>query len=573
MMGYNDLDKRTRRGYTVAAMKELRLPHESLWADISNLLLPFRYRANNTEQNKPLQARNIYNSTGARALKVLQSGLMAAATDPSSQWITFGTEDPDRAEYGPHRRWLDYYCTRVLETIGESNAYRNLPVGYGNSAGFGLFAMGMETVGRAKLSTRLYNHGRFWIADNDLGETDSFYEEARATVRQLYMRFGEDADFSPTVRRMAEEGKWNDWVDVAHLIEPNEYYQPESKVSREKRYADCWWELGTSQTKSSYGPQTPESLYEGGFETFPVLVGKWSAMQGEVYPVEYPGNECLGDNKSLQVGEKRMWQAITKLVDPHWIVPAELQGSIDEGFLPGRYSYVTEREAGKSIRPAHMIDPAFIAPMRDEILAVQQRILDSFHYSTFSTFDAEVNRKQMTATEVLERKSEKLLRLSDMYTNLQGGVLTPLVEYVGAMLIERGVIEPAPPDLQGHKIKIQFNGVLAQAQKMNRIQPIQFVMGIAQQIAQAQQVTGQPPEIFDKLNADQSIDEVATDIGAPATIIRSDEEVAAIRQERAAALKQQQQMAALQQATQAAKNLGQAKLDDNSALGALVGAA
>jgi hypothetical protein len=121
-------------------------------------------------------------------------------------------------------------------------------------------------------------------------------------------------------------------------------------------------------------------------------------------------------------------------------------------------------------------------------------------------------------------------------------------------------------------VEFIFNGVLAQAQKMNRVSPIQMAIGVAAQIATAQQVTGERPEIFDKFNADQAIDEIATDLKIPATVIRSDEEVAAIRQQRAAAIAQQQQMANLQAATQAAKNLGQAPVNKESALGALLGA-
>jgi hypothetical protein len=573
---YYDVPKRTRRRYRVNALKEVRYPQEPLWQEIADLVAPFRYFPNAADFNKARRATKIYNSTGSRALKVLQSGLVTAAADPTAQWISFSTKDPERAEYGPHRRWLDSACTYVLETIGDSNAYQNLPVGFGNSAAFGLFAMGMEEdfEGRSALKTRLYPHGRFWIAKDDDGIVRTFYEECRSTIWQLFQRFGESANFSQQVRDYARKGEWEVWVDVAHMIEPNDEYEPGSPLGRQKKYSDCWWEIGNASTGKQYlDKDYADYIVESGFDEFPVMVGQWSSTEGDVYPTEYPGSECLGDNKSLQIGEKRMWQAIEKLVNPHWIAPAGLKGDLDDGFVPGRTSYVDEKNEGKSIRPAHVVDHGFIAPMREEILAVQQRILEAFHYPTFSTFDS-LPDKQRTATEILERKSEKLLKLVDMYTNLQVGVLRPLVDFTFKLLIKRGdmfrVCGVPPPDLQGHEIEYRFQGVLAQAQKMNRVQPIQFAMGIATQIAQAQQVTGQPPEIFDKFDPDQAIDEIATDIGVPATVIRSDAEVAAIRQQRAQMLQQQQQMAAIQQASQAAKNLGQAKLDDDNALGALV---
>lgn len=573
---YYSLPKRERKRLLVNALKEIRHPQEPLWQEGGDLVAPFRYKSSLSETNQAKRASKIYNSTAMRVLETLQSGLMTAATDPSSQWVSFGTKDPMRAEYGPHRRWLDAACNYVLEVLADSNVYQNLPVGYGNMAVFGLFAMGVEeSFGRSALNTRLYPHGRFWIAKDDEGVVNTFYEECRATVRQLYMRFGEDATFSTQVRGYAEDGDWEQYVDVGHLIEPNDDYREGSPLGTQKKYSDCWWEIGNSTGNKEY-KAGDQYIVESGWDSFPILVGQWSSSEGDVYPMEYPGSKSLGDNKSLQIGEKRMWQGIEKLVNPHWIAPSGLKGDLDDGFVPGKTSYVDEKNEGKSIRPAHDMRADFIVPMREQIMSVEDRIKEVYHYPTFATFDALGDKTNRTATEILERKSEKLLKLVDMYTNLQIGVLRPLVDYTFNLLVKRGdmfrVVGVPPPDLQGQQIEYRFQGVLAQAQKMNRVQPIQFAMGIVAQIAQAQQVSGQPPEIFDKFNADQAVDEVCTDVNVPATVIRSDEEVAQIREQRAAALAQQQQMAALNQAAQAAKNLGQAKLDDDNALGALVGA-
>jgi len=576
---YFDIPKKTRQRYLVNAMKEIRRPQEPMWQEISSLALPFRLRLNITDQNQARMATNIYNSTASRALKVLQSGLMTAATDPTSDWVSLSLKDKDRAEYGPHRRWLDEVGTLILQTIEDSNCYENLPVAYGNMAAFGIFALGLEEgFKRSALKTTLYATGRYWFARDDEGVVNTFYEECRATVRQLYIRFGERANFSEQIRKMARDGKWEDWVDVAHLIEPNEDYQPGSPLGTRKRYSDCWWETGqTSASASGYDQKNDDAyIVESGFDLFPVVVCSWSSVEGDVYPTEYPGSESLGDNKGLQIYEKRLGQLVEKGAHPHWIADSALKGELDGGFVPGKTSYVDEKVAGKSIRPAHVVDPGWVVPVREQIQDVSTRILETFHYPTFSTFDAPIagTDRQMTATEVLERKAEKLLKLVDMYSNLKGRGLKPLVAFTYEMLLRQNhpVFQQIPPDLRGQRVEFIFNGVLAQAQKMNRVSPIQMAIGVAAQIATAQQVTGERPEIFDKFNADQAIDEIATDLKIPATVIRSDEEVAAIRQQRAAAIAQQQQMANIQAATQAAKNLGQAPVNKESALGALLGA-
>ncbi len=578
---YYTIPKRTRRLHLVSELKETRRPAEPLLRDISDLVAPFRLKLNQADYSNPnRKTSKIYNSLGTKCLKTLQSGLMTCASDPTSEWVTLTTKDAKRAEYGPHRRWLDDVGYLILQMIGDSDCYRNLPVGYGNNAWAGFFAMGMEEnfspTSRSPLSTRLYDTGRFWFAEDDLGTPNVFYEECRATVRQLYMRFGEDANYSAVVKTYAEKGEWEQWVDVAHLIEPNDDYEPGSPVVKRKRFSDCWFEIGSTGGKTTYESKFLERdsyLYEGGFDSFPILIGKWSAVKGEPYPTEFPGSECLSDNKSLQIGEKRIWQYVEKLVNPHWIVPAGLKGEIDGGWVPGDTSYVDEKDAGKSIRPAHLVDGSALIPMRENMQRVEQRIMDALHYPTFATFDS-LPDKERTATEILERKSEKLLKLVDMYTNLQIGVLRPLVDYCYSLLQRNNMLPPVPPDLMGHELEYRFNGVLSQAQKMNRAQPIRSMLAVVSELAQAQGAAGVHPDVLDKFNTDQAIDEIGTDWGIPATIIRSDEEVAAIRAQRAQAQAQAQKLQAMESMTQAAKNLGQAPMKsaggDDTALGALV---
>lgn len=574
------LPKRTRRLYAVSAMKQLRVRIEPLWDEIGNLAFPFRVRLNITDQNNAQsRGKSIYNSTATRGLRVLQSGLTMAATDPSSQWVMMTLGDEERASYGPHRDWLDYVGNLVLQHFEDSNLYQNLPTGYGNSACFGMSLMGMEeSYGRSVLNTRLYNTGRAWVEQDDNGQINQFYEEHRATIRQLYIRFGPKANFSTYVTHLAERGRWDEWVAVGHLIEPNDEFKPGSPIGREKRYSDSWWEIGFAGSAKSYeaGILRDQYIVESGTDMFPILAGKWSSIDGDVYPLEFPGSECLPDNKSLQIFEKRGWQYIERMVHPHYLIPTGMRGDIDENFTPGGSSFVDEKDAGKSVRPSHMIDPGGITPLGEQVQRVESRILEALHYPTFSTFDSLPDKTPRTATEIIERKAEKLLKLVDMYTNLQVGVLKPLIDFTIATLDKRGLIPPPPPDLEAHLaqhgFKYRFNGVLAQAQKMNRANPIQQVLAIGGQIAQAQGVSGARPEIFDKLNADQALNEIANDFGCPASVMRSDDEVAAIRQQRQVAAEQQAKLQAMEQAAVTAKHLSQAKTGEKNALTALTGA-
>jgi len=571
------LPKKERRRLTVNQLKQFRLPHEPVYQDIADLALPFRIRLALTDYNRT-DNRNtrIYNNTATRALKVFQSGLMTAATDPTSDWFTATIKDQDRADFGPHRVWLDALTDLILSEIADSNIYQRLPVGYGNEAAFGMFALGIEeSFGRSAIHSRLYPHGSYWVGNDQYGDVCVFYREYRATVRQLYEFGGPDAVYSRHVQNLMDAGDWEEWVDVAHLIEPNEEYEYGNPHFKRKRYASCWYELGVSSKSVGYESTGSENyVKEEGFDDFPVLVGCWEKTESEVYPTDYPGSECLGDNTSLQIGEKRMWQMTEKMANPHMIAPASMRGLMDPGTLPGRWSWVDERNEGKSVRPLQTVDPAGLTALREQINDVKQRIFESFHYPTFKTFDS-LPDKQRTATEILERKSEKLLKLVDMATNNQVGVLRPLIFSVYNILDRRGDVErhigPPPEGLQGHKLDLRFNGVLAQAQKMNRVQPVQFTANWIAEIARMQGAAGAYPDVMDKFKMDEAAEFVALEMNCPASVIRSDEEAAMVRMQRMQAQQAAQAAQAMPTIGKTAKDLSQADLEGDNALSRLVG--
>ena len=88
------------------------------------------------------------------------------------------------------------------------------------------------------------------------------------------------------------------------------------------------------------------------------------------------------------------------------------------------------------------------------------------------------------------------------------------------------------------------------------------------------QATGNPA-VLDKLDGDQAVDEYSNAVGGPASIIRSDDNVASMRADRAQQ-QQMQQMAALAQpmkdGAQAIKTASEAVPEDGSAAQALMDA-
>jgi hypothetical protein len=180
--------------------------------------------------------------------------------------------------------------------------------------------------------------------------------------------------------------------------------------------------------------------------------------------------------------------------------------------------------------------------------------------------------KQMTAREVNELAAEKMALLGPVLTRLNTDLLDRLVDAAFAILLESNRF-PAPPEiLLGQPLNVQYVSILhTEQQSVSRLGSMIRLCDFIAMIAPAS------PDCVDKIDADQAIDEASQVLAVPARIIRSDTDVAKIREARAA-----QQQAAMQAeaasrlipgAAKAVRDLGETSAAPGSLLSNLTGAA
>lgn len=560
--------KRQTINICVAEMKNQRTQYEAHWRDISQYLLPYRLRLQLSEQNKG-DRRNlsIYDSTAVAAVRTGEAGMMSGFTSPAKRWFRlYVSSDPEMVEFGPVKHWLDEVTNTMMAVFERSNTYITLPTLYGDMMGFGTGAMSVEEHFDTVIHTRVFPCGSYWIAQDDWGVVNVFYREFRMTVRQLYQRFGGDADYSEHVRGLAEQRKWEEWVDVGHIIKPNDAANADSPYAKDKKFYSCWYELGASSANRNYlnASNADRFLSESGFDSFPILVGRWKQSEGDVYGIDCPGMMAIGDIKTLQLAEKRAWQGVEKIVNPHWIAPTGMQQR-DNAFLPGEVTWLDEREGMKGLRPAHELNANFLAPLEEKQAQVRQRINEAFHVPLFRMLEFLEDRER-TATEIAERKDEKLTQLVPTIGQVGRGVHNPLIERTFEIMVRQQLVPPAPEELQGAKLDIEYLGVLAQAQKSVQIAPIERLATFVSSMAEVR------PDILDKMDFDQAVDEVATALGVPAAVVLDDDRVAEIRAGRAQAMEQQKALEVVAEGSKAVKNLATSPTGEDNALTRLTGA-
>lgn len=533
---------------TLRTERESFMPH---WRDLSDYVMPRRARYTIAERNKgDRRNKKIIDSTATLAMRNLMAGMMSGLTSPARPWFSLTTPDPSLAEFGPVKSWLDDVTKRMRTIFLKSNLYNALPLLYCDQGLFGTSAMAVLEDDQDVIRCYSFPIGSYCLAQSHRHTVDTFVREYAMTVRQLVQRFGLE-NCSRSVQDQYNNGNYETWVDVAHMIHPNEDHNPEKLHAKHKRFSSCYWELGSDEDG--------KFLDESGFDEFPVMAPRWNLTGEDVYG-HSPGMDALGDIQQLQAMQRRMIQSIDKMVNPPMVAPTSMQNK-KASLLPGDITYVDTTQGSTGFKPAHELR----MPLQELQLLVgetQMRIKRCFYEDLFLML-ANSDRRQITAREIEERHEEKLLMLGPVLERQNEDLLDPLIDRTFAIMLRRGEVPQAPPEIAGQELKVEYISIMAQAQKLVATAGLERFVGFVGNLAAAK------PDIADKLDFDQVVDEYSDMLGVPPKIVRADEEVFKIREGRAQAIAAQQRVEQLQQVAQGAKLLSETDMGNNSALARL----
>lgn len=536
-----------------AALKDERATWLDHWRDLSDQINPRRSRFLASDRNKSRRNDKIINSTPRRAKRILESGMMAGVTSPARPWFRLTTPDSSLAEAGPVRDWLHLVEERLRLAFARSNVYSALHSVYGDLVQYGIAALHVDEDDEDLFRAYVHPVGQYALACSARQQVDTVYRELSMTVAQLVERFGLEA-CSASVRDLYQRGQVDQWREVLHVVEPNRDRKLGQSGPKGMVVRSCWLELA--------GDDSTGFLREGGYEEMPTLCPRWEATGEDVYGYG-PGMDALGDCRALQLLERRKAQLVDKIVTPPMGGPASLSGK-RVSLLPGDYTPLDSMAAGQRIEPLMVVPPQALGAVEAMIQTHEQRINATF-FADLWLMLTEGEGGRMTAREVAERHEEKMLQLGPVLERLQDELLDPLIDRAFAILLRSGQIPPAPDELQGQDLKVEYISIIAQAQKLLGVTAIERLAGFVGSMAQT------APDALDKVNADEMIDSYADALGVPPNLVRTDEQVAEIRDARAAQQQAQRQGEAMAAAAQGAKNLAGASMEGDTALTRMLG--
>ena len=516
-------------------LKEQRKTHEPVWADILDYIAPDLKGYLNGESNDGSRKDEMdYDPTPVKYNNTCAAGMHASVTSPSRPWFRLMMADAALNQFPAVRIWLDDCSDLIYHIMHDSNFYPSVHQIYLHLAPIGTACMMIEKDYDNVIHCRTLNVGEYWIGVNAKSRVDTLYREFKMTAMQLVEAFGDNVP--KDIRNQLENDQNNEYT-VVHAIEPDKLGIAPFK----KKYVSVYYLQSNNNN---------EFLSVGGFDILPFVAPRWGTNQGEAWGKFCPGRVSIGNCKQLQTLVYDFHEGLQKINNP------PLQGNADAlengqvVGIPGGFNATNSMGPDQSIKPLYQVNPDIQATWQT-IEDKKQQIANDFFVDLFQAVSQISQQKEMTATEVREIATERMLVLGPVLENLQDELLNPMIDIIWHYAQEAGILPEMPDNvaevLSKKPIKVDYISSMASAQRLADLARIDQILTVVSNAAKLN------PEALDKIDVDEVIDQGDKMIGSPGGIIRDDETVAKIRQTRQQQLEEQQRNQQLLQAAQTAQ--------------------
>jgi hypothetical protein len=433
------------------------------------------------------------------------------------------------------RAWLQEYDRRMYSAFRRSNFYAVIGEWFRDAGSIGTATLYTEEdIGRQSAVHLCIHPREVFIAENKFGEVDTVFRKFVMTARQACQRFDRDK-LSEHLKKNEKDHPDHEHQFI-HAVFPNDDYWPGKRNAKGKKFRSLYLEteghhgLG-SNSGNNLNTAKADIVRDSGYDINPYAIWRVRKNSDEVYGYSQAADALVEVFELNQIG-KTMLMAAQKAVEPPLNVPSHMRGNVR--MSPNGYNYFEN--------PRDVITPVQTGinyPIGiDQQERLQKSIEDKYRVEFFLTL-ARAER-EMTATEIMERQSEKAVLMGPQVDRLVNEGLAKIFNIVSEIEDKAGRFSDLPvPDAVlelGGGIDINFTGPLAQAQKrLFKIHPIRQAVNELAPIAQIK------PEVLDRINWDELSEEVLETIGLNQKLILTDEQVAELREERARQLQQQQQ--------------------------------
>lgn len=536
------------------------------WRQLADYFLPRRYRwivtPNMMGRGSPIN-QHILDSTGVICARNLAAGLVSGKSSPTRPWFRLRVGTFDSTTTSPISLWLAE-CERILYLIfAESNFYNNIAQFYYDLVIFGTASLLIYEDYENVINCYNPCAGEYYVDIDGRYRPVIFYREFTMTVDAVVNRFGIENVTESTKQLYNNPAGANRTreIIVAHGIEPNDDGNAKSfGIPEHFKYREVYWEWGGSASPQGGANNVPAFLSKRGFYESPSIVGRWDLVSNDPYG-RSPGMDALPDQMQIQLETRRKAQAIDKMVNPPLVADVQLKNQ-PVSLLPGGLNFVTNYAASGKPGMSSVYDTKFpVTEITEDLNEVKQRISKTFFNDVLMTASQFETRSNVTAVEWDMRKAESMVLLGPALERIDYEVLSPILDRTFAIASRAGILPPAPPEIQGQMINVDYVSMLAQAQQSVAAGGIERLMQLAGSLVAVD------PAVLDNIDIDYTLDKYSHLMNNDPKMIRSPEALDQIRKQRQEAQQQAQQAAMAEQLAKAGKTLSETNLGGGVAPG------
>lgn len=521
----------------VGHLESLRAKRLAQQRELGRLILPSRGLFQG-EDAESLRESNLFNPAANRALRKAAAGMTQAITPAGNPWFRHAFLLREDREATGGNEYVDAVDNLLRTVLSAGGFYRAIHSFNKELLGFGCALLGCEESPRTVARYFCQTCGTYCVALDEDGDLDAVARRLLMTPRELARRFGEDR-LSDISRQKLKKDSY-DPVPVRHVVQRRAARDPERMDRSNMPWGSWWYEEGGAS----------DFLDVGGFRAMPFFFTVWEEARG-VYGTG-PGDEALADQKGIEGWELRKAVGVEKMIDPVLVSQGPLKAYVDTS--PG--AVIPSGGFGAdSLKPLYEVNfgPA-VQHVQEEINQISLRLEDVMMANIFANMSLETRPAGMTMTEYMDRRRRSAELMGPTVSSYEPRILSPVLESTFGLLDEYGLL-PQPPDGLSPfaSLNVSYQSPMAQMLEQSGAVAIQSLFELAAPMLQA------APDLADKIDFEQAIDELAQRLGVPATVIRSDETVAAMRRQRAEAQAAQRQQTAEAQMLQQVASLGNVK--------------
>ena len=524
-----------------------RSTYDAHCKEVAELLLPRQDDFyNEYKQDGEKRSNLIINSMPQRALEKFAAAMESILTPRNSRWHGLRPKSRSIAKNQKAMEYMDevrdtLFTKRYSNSANYSSQQHECYMSLG-AFGTSVLILEQDMVNKGFIykSSHISQH---FLMENRSGIIDVDYRKYRLTARQALETFGEK---TPDKIKKAVEKEPNRKFEFINCVRPNDEYMAGSGGLRGMKFMSYHVLFDGG-----------ELIEVGGYRTFPFIISRYVTSPNEIYG-RSPGMTALSEMKMINEVRKSDLRARHMAIDHPVLTSSDRTlrrpiinpGSINRGAL--------DSNGNPLIKPYN--NNARVDVSNDLMQQSYELINDIFLVTLFQIL---VDSPQMTATEVLQRAQEKGALLSPTAGRQQSEALGRMIEREIDILSYMGEIDTPPRELldlleegEEFEYEIEYTSPLNAMQKSGAAAAAQRVVETAIPLSQID------PSIMDKIDLEEFMNIVHEASGADSKLLRSNDEVIALRDEREQQQQMQQLINSAPQVAGAIKDISQAQAYD-----------